>query len=314
MAEHRPFRFGLMHLGLPAGGDWRSEVQRAEALGYSTLSVGDHVFAGYAPLTAIATAAALTSTIRIGTLTFANDLRNPVLLAREVASIDVLSDGRFEFGIGSGYSRPDYAWTGIRFDAPGTRVDRLVEAVSLFRRLFSEDNVDHAGEHYMVTGASIAPKPVQQPGPPFLIGGGGKRVLRFAAREADIVGIGFKSMPDGGFDWDDITPDAHARKVDWVREASGERWGTRDLNILVNVCEITDNPEAYARKALDAFGATGTVSIEHLLSSPYVLVGTEDDIVEKLVRLRETSSVNYITVRERVMDAFAPVVARLTGT
>lgn len=313
MAEHRPFRFGVMHVAIPSREGLKEDVQRAEALGYSTFSFGDHVFAGLAPVSAVASAAAFTSTIRIGTLTFANDLRNPVMLAREVSTIDALSDGRFEFGIGSGYSLRDYTWTGTSFDSPRTRVERLIEAVGLLKRVFTEDEVDLDGTYYTLRNAAISPKPFQKPWPPFLIGGGGKRVLQFAAREADIVGIGLKSTPDGGFDWADISPEAHARKVQWVREASGNRWGMQDLNILVNVCEVNGDPEPYARKTLDAFKAPGTVSVEDLLASPYVLVGSEDAIVEKLQRLRETSSVNYVTVRATVMEAFAPIVARLSG-
>lgn len=314
MAGQRPFRFGVMQATLPSPEELKDTLQRAEALGYATFSFSDHVFAGLAPISALATAAAHTSTIRIGTLTFANDLRNPVMLAREVAAIDSLSAGRLELGIGSGYNRPDYTWTGIPLDPPRTRIDRLIESVALLKRLFSEDEVHLDGTYYTVQGASISPRPVQRPWPPFLIGGGGKRVLQFAAREADIVGIGLKSTPDGGFDWGDLSAEAHARKAQWVREGSGERWGTRDVNILVNVCQVGGDPHVYARKVLDAFKAPDTVTVEDLLASPYVLVGSEDEIVEKLQRLRETSRVNYVTMRTTVMDAFAPIVARLAGT
>jgi probable F420-dependent oxidoreductase len=314
MAEHRPFRSGVMHGNTLSREVFQEDVQQAEALGYSSFSTGDHVFHGLASLSALAFAAAITSTIRVGALTFANDLRNPVMLAREVATLDVLSDGRFEFGIGSGYSAGDYTWTGIPLDPPRTRIDRLVEAVGLFKRVFTEDNVDLDSTFYSVKGVSIAPKPVQQPWPPFLIGGGGKRVLQFAAREADIIGIGLKSTSDGSFDWDDISSDAHTRKVQWVREASGDHWGTRDLNILINVCQLDGDPEVYARKVLDAFNAPDTVTVEYLLASPYVLVGSEDAIIEKLHRLRETSSVNYVTVRSEFLEAFAPIVARLSGS
>lgn len=314
MAEQRPFRFGIMHGHTIAKREFVDSVQRAEALGFSTFSAGDHVFHGMAVLSALATAAASTSTIRIGTLTVANDLRNPVILAREIATLDVLSEGRVEFGIGSGYSLRDYTWTGIPFDSPGTRVDRLIEAVDLFKRVFSEDDVALEGRFYRVQGVSIMPRPVQEPWPPFVIGGGGKRVLQFAAREADIVGIGLKSTPDGGFDWDDISPDAHARKVQWVREASGDRWGARDLNILINVCQVGGDAEAYARRVLEAFKAPASETVDKMLASPYVLVGSEDEIVDKLQQIRETSGVNYITVRSEFMDAFAPIVARLAGT
>lgn len=314
MAEQRPFRFGVLEATIPSPEGLKDAVQRAEALGYATFSFPDHVFAGFAPISALATAAAYTSTIRIGTLTFANDLRNPVMLAREVAAIDSLSGGRLELGIGSGYNLPDYTWTGIPLDPPRVRIDRLVESVGLLKRLFTEDDVHMDGTYYSVQGASIKPRPIQKPRPPFLIGGGGRRVLQFAAREGDIIGIGLKSTPNGAFNWADLSPEAHVQKAQWAREASGDRWGTRDVNILVNVCQVGGDADAYARRVLDAFKAPDTVTVEDILASPYVLVGSEDEIVEKLQRLREMSGVNYVTVRTTVMDAFAPIVERLART
>lgn len=237
MAGRHPFRFGVY---ADATVDvWPEHVRRAEALGYATVSVREHLGADLAPISALASAAMLTSTIRIGSLTFGNDFRNPVMLAREVATLDVLSGGRFEFGFGSGYFRTDYDATGIAFDLPGERLSRFFEAVHLIKRAFTEETVNFDRERYTVRRLSLEPTPVQYPLPPLLIGGGGRRVLEFAAREADIVGINIRSSAQGGFDWSSISPEATAQKVGWVRAAANERFADPELHWLVPFFAIT---------------------------------------------------------------------------
>ena len=312
MAEQHPFRFGV-YAGTSAE-DWSSAVQLAEALGYSTLSIAEHITTELAPITKIASAAMLTSTIRIGSLTFGNDFRNPVMLAKEVASLDVLSGGRFEFGFGSGYMRADYDQTGIAFDPPGKRLSRFFEAVRLIKRAFAEEAIDFEGEHYRVQGLELKPKPVQRPWPPLLIGGGSRRVLEFAAREADIVGINIKSTPAGGFDWTSVGAEATAQKISWVREAAGDRFPELELNWLVPCFAITDDPESAARGFIEAFDATDEISVEDLLTWPQTLIGSEDTVIEMLQQRREEYGVSYITVFAWSMEAFAPIVARLSGT
>lgn len=257
-----------------------------------------------------------TSTIRVGSLTFGNDFRNPVMLAKEVATLDVLSGGRFEFGIGSGYYRTDYDWTGIPIDAPGRRLDRFFEAVRLIKRAFTEETVDFDGEHYCVQGLQLTPRPVQRPWPPLLIGGGSKRVLQFAAREADIVGINVRSTPEGEIDWGSISREATTQKVAWVREAAGDRFAQLELNWIAIHIAITDDREGSAQDALASlrtFGAEETLSVDDVLASPHMLIGSEDAIVEMLQLHREEYGVSYITVFSGAMEAFAPIVARLAG-
>jgi probable F420-dependent oxidoreductase len=286
---------------------------RAEAIGYDSLAVGEHIFADLAPISALTAAAMATSTIRLTSLTFANDFRNPLLLAKEMASLDVLSGGRLELGIGSGFYRTDYDQTGIPLDPPGTRLDRLFEAVRLMKRAFTGETVDHDGEHYSARGFSLVPEPVQKPWPPLLIGGGGKRVLSFAAREADIVSLNIRTTREGGFDWASIGPEAIAEKIAWVREAAGDRLPGLELHWIVPAMAVTDRPLDAAREVLEMFGVAGEIVPEVLLAAPQVLVGSEDAIVEKLHRNRDEYGVSYVTVFGAAMEAFAPVVGRLAG-
>ena len=315
MDGHRPFRFGVYVGTTPDA--WAGQVRRAEELGYDTLSVGEHIFSDLAPISALATAAMLTSTIRIGSLTFANDLHHPVTLAKEVVTLDALSGGRFEFGFGSGFFRMDYDQTGIPFGPPGVRLDRFFDAVHLIKAAFAEEHVDHAGQHYTVSGLSLVPKPVQHPHPPLLIGGGGRRVLQFAAREADIVSINIRSTPAGGFDWASISPEATARKIAWVREAAGERFADMELHALMMRVVITEDPETAAREFIDdvsGFGAANAISVAEVLASPHVLMGSEEEIVETIQRRRNEYGISYVTVFDDVMEQFAPIAARLSGS
>lgn len=312
MADCRPFRFGV-YAGTSVT-EWVEHVRCAEALGYSSIAVGEHIFADLAPISALAAAVMVSSTIRIGSLTFANDFRNPLLLAKEIASLDVLSDGRVEFGLGSGYYGADYDQTGIPFDPPGTRLDRLFEAVRLVKRAFSEETIDHEGVYYSSRGFSLLPRSVQRPWPPLLIGGGGRRVLEFAAREADIVSINVRSTPAGGFDWRSVTPEATAEKAAWVRTAAGDRLAEVEMHWLAPHFEVTDDPVEVAGGVLARWGAADTLTPEELLACPQVLIGSEDAIVEKIERNREEYGVSYVTVFGPAMEPFAPIVARLTGT
>jgi probable F420-dependent oxidoreductase len=312
MSVHRPFRFGVF--ASTAAGAWPDQVCRAETLGYASLAVGEHIFANLAPISALASAAMVTSTIRLASLTFANDFRNPLLLAKEVASLDVLSGGRVEFGLGSGFYRTDYDQTGIPFDPPGVRIDRLFEAVRLIKRAFVEETIDHAGTHYAAQGFSLVPSPVQRPRPPLLIGGGSRRVLTFAAQEADIVSLNIRSTREGGFDWGSVGPESIAQKVAWVREAAGDRFPALELHWIVIAMAVTDRPRDAAREVIEMFGAAGAITPEELLASPQALIGSEEAIVEKIERNRDEYGVSHLTVFAPAMEPFAPIVARLAGS
>jgi probable F420-dependent oxidoreductase len=257
-------------------------------------------------------AADATTTLRIGSLVFANDYRHPVVLAKEAATLDLLSDGRFELGIGAGWMTADYEQAGIPLDAAGVRVDRLVESVTILKGLLAGDTVDFDGDHYRIAGLTGTPKPVQQPRPPLLIGGGSHRVLALAAREADIVGVNF-DMRSGRLE-DTFGPNGtreHTEaKLDWIRKAAGDRFDDLELQIRVHFGMVTTDRESLAAEIGPAFGLT----VEEALGTPHALAGTVDQIVDDLVERRERLGISYIGLNADWIDDFAPVVARLAGT
>ncbi|MGB3305780.1 MAG: TIGR03621 family F420-dependent LLM class oxidoreductase [Thermomicrobiales bacterium] len=306
----RPFRFGVQIARVRSAAEWREQARRAEALGYDVFLMPDHFGAQFAIGPALAVVAEATSRIRIGTLVWQNDLRHPALVAKEAATLDVLSEGRFELGIGAGGSfLPEYEWTGIPFNSPGKRVGRLEESVRIIKGAFSPEPVTFSGEYFQFDGYQGYPKPSQQPTPPFLIAGGGKRMLGLAAREADIVGLLPSMKPAGGSFYDDDGVEAFASKAAFVRAEAGERAAAIEFNILVQMVKVTD----------DRAGAIEHLRKEHELEdpswfeSPMVYVGSVDEIVEKLRAMREQVGASYFVVFEPVMEEFAPVVAHLSG-
>jgi probable F420-dependent oxidoreductase len=313
MTHPRPFRFGVLASGSPSREEWATLARRTEALGYDTLAINEHLDSPLAPIAAIAAAAEVTTRLRVGSCVFANDFRHPVILAKEAASLDVLSDGRFEFGLGTGYSRDDYAQSGIPLDPPGVRVARCAEAVRIIKAAFAGGPVDFAGAHHTVRGFELVPTPVQRPHPPLLLGGGGRRILTLAAQEADIVGINVRATAEGYFDLPSTTPEATAQKVAWVREAAGERFPALELHMLVPFVAVTDEPEPVAAAMLADWGLSELWRVEQLLASPHALIGTEDQIAGWVQERRERYGISYVTVYAPAMEAFAPVVARLAG-
>jgi probable F420-dependent oxidoreductase len=325
MAIHKPFRFGAV--GEAATREaWAELARKVEALGYATLLAGDHpAFGGLAPLPALMAAAEATTTLRLGTHVLANDFRNPVLLAQEAATLDVLSVGRFELGIGTGWWRADYDSLGIAFDPPGVRVSRLAEAVPLIKRLFQEESVTFAGSYYQVQAAPVSPKPAQQPHPPIMIGGGGKRVLGLAAHQADIVSLDPIATPEGTKDLATITAEALDRQLGWVREAAGARFDAIELQNLVFAVVVTENRRqaaeqiaAFLANSPPTFMSNPRRSVEEVLASARFLIGTVDQIVEQLLARRERYGISYISVLDfpdvyANFDTLAPVVARLAG-
>jgi probable F420-dependent oxidoreductase len=305
----RPFRFGVASSETASGSAWSDFARRAEALGYATLMVPDHYLNPIAPVPALMAAAAATTTLRVACIVFANDFRHPALLAKEAATIDLLSDGRFEFGLGAGWLKDEYDRAGIPFDPPGVRVARMEEGLRVIKGLWGEEPVTCAGAYYTTSGLEGTPKPVQQPHPPIYVGGGGKRLLSLAAREADIVGFVSRARPEGGIDWTEGTEEALARKVGWVREAAGDRLGQIELALLFQGTEVTDRPQEAAARLGGHFGLTA----EQVLASSEFAVGTVDQIVERLLALRERHGISYLKVTAPLMEAFAPVVARLGG-
>lgn len=263
-----------------------------------------------APLPALMAAADATTHLRVGSFVFANDYRNPVMLAKEVATIDVLSGGRVEVGIGAGWSARDYHELGIPYDAPAVRVGRLEESVGLLKRLLSEESVDHTGQYYRVRGAKVLPRPLQKPYPPLMIGGGGPRVLRLAAREADIVTFAPQVNASGRARLDALTETALTERVMRLRAVAGERLDRIELNVFVYDAAVTDR----ARSLMGAVTAQLRRAANSLVRSPFVLYGSRSSLRELLLERRERLGLSYISVPGNAMRAFAPIVAELRGT
>ena len=303
----RPFRFGVQLRGATSGQEWRAKCRRAEALGYDTLAVADHFPRGLGPFAALATAAAATDRIRVGAFVFANDFRHPAVLAKEAATLDLLSDGRLEVGIGAGWLRAEYEATGIPFDRAGVRIERLAEAIPLIKRLWTEDNVTAQGRFFQATDLTITPRPVQAPHPPVMVGGGGQRVLSLAARHAEIVALNPRATPEGVPDRRDITAEATARKLAWVREAAGARFPDLELNIIALRVVTTADRAATAHQLAQELGLTP----DEVLASPHVLLGSAEEMAETLRQRRDRYGISYVTVTEDGLESFAPVMERL---
>lgn len=306
------FRFGIQTSRAPSREEWVGKVRRIEELGFSSLFVPDHFNNQFAPIPALMAAADATSSLRLGTLVLDNDYRHPLVLAKELATLDVLSGGRVEAGLGAGWMVSDYEQSGMVYERPGVRISRLEEAVKIMKGLFAEGPFTFSGKHYRVTGHEGTPKPVQKPHPPFLIGGGGRRVLTLAAREADIVGVNF-SLAEGAVNPAvAVTGSAAAtvEKIGWIREAAGKRLNDLELNVTVFVSVVTDDRKAMAERIAPGFGQ----SPEDVLLSPHVLIGTVEQIVDDLQRHREEYGFSYVVFSGDVFEAMAPVVKRLAGT
>lgn len=308
MAAQRPFRFGIHmveHLTSRAG--WYAKARKAESLGYGILTVPDHFRSHLAYAPVLTAAAAATTTLHIGTFVLDNDFRHPAIVAADAGMLDMLSDGRFELGIGAGWLREDYNRAGIPFSPGSVRVDRLMESVCIIKGLMAGNPVTFAGEHYTLTDLPSAAQPVQRPHPPMLIGGGGRRLLTFAAHEADIVSIIPRSLPGGGLDETDHAVD---EKIDWIRHAAGERFATLELNTLIQRVIVTGDGQQEIAALATEWGST----TEAILGSPYVLIGSVEGISDTLRRRRAEYGISYISVLEQNMDTFAPVIAQLSGT
>jgi probable F420-dependent oxidoreductase len=308
----RPFRFGVQVSQATSSTGWKEKVRRAEALGYDILLMPDHLGGQLAIGPALAVAAEATTTLRIGTLVLQNDLRHPVLVAKEAATLDVLSDGRFELGIGAGGSwLPDYETTGIPFDPPGVRVSRLEESLPVIKALLSGSAVSFVGQHYTIADFEGFPKPVRTPHPPILVGGGGPRLLVLAALTADIVGILPAMQPAGGrFKMEQCRADAFADQAVKVLMATAGRPTPIELNVLIQRLLVTDDPR---RASEELSREWEPLTPADVLECPYLLIGSIESIVETIRTRRARFGVSYLVVFERDMDAFAPVVARLAG-
>jgi probable F420-dependent oxidoreductase len=313
MGHPRPFRFGIQLASARSGAEWAELARKAEDLGYATLFLPDHFGDQLAPLPALMAAADATRDLRVGSLVLDNDYKHPVVVAKEAATVDLLSDGRLELGLGAGWMASDYERSGIPMEPAAVRIDRLTEGVAVVKGLLGERSFSFQGTHYHVADMDGLPRPVQRPHPPLLIGGGGRRVLSFAAREADIVGIN-PAVRSGRVDIDaarDGVATTTDRKLAWVRDAAGDRYDDLEINILVYLCAVTDHRRATLDTMAPAFGLTP----EELTEYPHAWVGSVDEICDQLVAARQRWDVSYLVVQgPEAMSAAAPIVARLAGT
>jgi len=309
MSALRRFRFTVQAGAPPAGSDWPSFARRLESIGYGGLVMADHVVGnGLSPLPALAAAATATRTLRVGTLVLDNDFRNPLLLAREAATVDVISNGRLELGIGAGWHDRDNGSLGIAYDPPRVRVERLAEAVPLLKRFWAEETVTHAGRYYRHEAAHSGPKPVQRPHPPILVAGGGDRILRLAVDEADIIGVVPRTRRDGAPDRAAYSWETAVDRFAYVRRLLAGR--DVELNTLVFGLTVTDDRAAGIAELAKRMDGAPAEMIER---SPFFLVGSLSEMRTQLLRVREAFGVSYFNVRGEHIEAFAPLAKELSA-
>ena len=324
MAPH-PFRFGLQAFEASNAGEWFSLVRRAEASGYSTLFSSDHYFGpgaiseatghrpvDMAPLTSIAMAAATTSSLRVGCRVFACDFHHPVVLAKEMATLDLLSEGRLEVGLGAGWVADEYAGLGVEMQTPGVRIEKLAEYAELLRAHWSGEQLDVDGRFVHASGFAGRPLPASPGGPPLMIGGGARKILGVAGRLADIVSINFNNSSGklGGASVTSSGADQTAQKIDWIKAGAGDRFDQIELEIGAYFVAVGDTAAAQ----LEAIAARFGVPASELASHPHALFGTVEQICDTLIERRQRYGVSYVTVAQRHLDEFSPVVAALTGS
>lgn len=318
MAHPHPFRFGVINEQSHNPQTWMNHARRVEDLGYATFLIRDHFVPDYfgdqlAPFSALTAAALATTTLRVGTLVIDNDYRHPVVLAKEAATLDALSGGRLELGLGAGWLRTEYAQAGLPFDSAGTRISRLAESLRVLNGLFADGPFTYAGEHYHVTNLDGYPKPIQRPRPPILVGGGQKRMLMLAGREADIISMLTTSVASGALS-DDPTErlaESVRQKIEWVRQGAGERFAQIEFN-LIPALVFTDDRQSAAERMIRERG-WANVTVDQVLAMPSVLIGTPEQMVDQMEERRELYGFSYYVVPDNRMVEFAPLVARLAG-
>jgi probable F420-dependent oxidoreductase len=312
VTKPRPFRFGVQEHRASSAGAWKEKARQVESLGYATLYLPDHFTDQVGPIAALMAAADATTKLRVGSLVFDNDYRHPVVLAKEAATLDLLSDGRLDLGLGAGWMASDYEQAGIPFDSAGKRISRMEEALTIIKGLFTGEPFTFAGEHYRVTAIEGSPRPVQKPHPPILLGGGGRRMLRIAAREADIVNVNF-DLREGAVNRNLVRTglaEATDEKLGWIRDAAGDRMESIELSVTIFLANITDDGDSVASAMAGGVG----VEPKDILAMPHFLIGTIDEVVDDLRRRRERYGISYVIIPGEAAESFAPVVAELAGT
>jgi len=306
----RPFRFAIHTGGDVPPDDWPTFARRVEELGYTALYLTDHMTRQLAPMPALAAAAAATSQLRLGTYVLANDFRHPLLVAREAATLDRLSGGRFELGLGAGWMRSDYRQLGLPYQRPGLRISRLAESIELILRLLAGETVTHRGRFYTLESAHVGPPPIQRPHPPIILGGGGPRMLRLAARHAQIVSLAPRMSDAGRPMLRGVTDRAAERAALLVREAAGPRAAAMDIDVFVADVGVIGGPAPLASSLAARVKSAGPAAIG---GSPHLLYGTLPQLREAMLRRRERVGINAYGIPMRAMEALAPLVSELAG-
>jgi probable F420-dependent oxidoreductase len=316
-AQPNKFRFGFMPTEVTTREQLVTAAHQGEDFGYDVMFLGDHL-GDLGVFPALSTAADATKTLRVGPLVLANDLRSPVLVANDAATLDILSGGRLELGLGAGYRRDEYSQVGIPYDSPGVRVRRLAEAVEIIKGYFHHEPFSFHGNYYQVDELTGPLQPVQKPHPPLIIGGGGRQVLSLAAREADIVSFATRKKADGSIDARSTTREALAEKTGWVREAAGDASKPLEIMAYVWFMKVTDH-QSEADQTIDMIhkflidaDPESQITPEQVRASPYGMAGSEDYLVEKALALREQFGVSYWVFLGNPLDA-ARLVRRLSG-
>ena len=312
----RPFRFLAEPSGIIDGKTLAERARQAEAIGIDTLVKSDHLLDLLAPIPALATIAAATDRLRISAFVFNNDLRHPAVLAQDLATLDVLSGGRLDIGLGAGWNEPEYKAIGLPFDSVGVRVSRMEESIAVLKGLLGDGPFSFQGKHYTITEMDGQPKPIQRPHPPFFIGGGGRRILTIAGREADIVSLAPRLLSGQRGDPLSITWAGTEEKIGWVREAAGPRFGDLEFNVYPTQWPIvvTNDLRGEARKVIDKMKSRTGVELteDEVIAAPNIFIGSVDRFVEKFQELRERLGISSFMVG--AIDELAPVVERLAGT
>ncbi|MDQ2845420.1 MAG: TIGR03621 family F420-dependent LLM class oxidoreductase [Actinomycetota bacterium] len=312
----RPFHFLADIHEIVDGAELATRARRAEGLGYHSVVLPDHLLGQLSPVVAMATVAAATSTLRMSAFVMNNDLRHPAVLAQDLGSIDVLSGGRLDIALGAGWNKPEYDAIGIPFDPTPIRQARLAESITVLKGLFTGEAFSYAGEHYTIIDYAAKPVPAQRPHPPFLIGGGGRRTLSLAGREADIIGLSPRIGAGANLDAASLTLAATREKIDWVRAAAGDRFESLEFNIYPSMwpVTVTDDLRGEARKVIDALRSrTGTeLTEDEVIDSPHLFIGSVDRLVEKFLQLREEIGISSILLG--AVGDLEPVLERLADS
>ncbi|MGH6742444.1 MAG: TIGR03621 family F420-dependent LLM class oxidoreductase [Bradyrhizobium sp.] len=312
MSPQRKFRFAVQEHGGTSAADWRERARRAEALGYAALYLPDHFTDQPGPIAALMAAADATKTLRVGSLVFDNDYRHPVVLAKEAATLDLLSEGRFDFGLGAGWQRSDYDRSGIAYDSAGVRIERMEEGLKIIKGLWTGKSFSFEGKHYSIKDLEGTPVPMQQPHPPILLGGGGRKMLTIAGRQADIVNVNY-DLREGRVNRELVRTGMAAatdEKLQWIRDAAGDRFDSIEMSVTIFLATVTDDRDSMAAGVAAGLG----MEASDILDMPHFLIGTIDQIADDIQRRRERYGISYVIVPGAVGESFGPVVERLSGT